>query len=86
MSKFFETLAKREIDNPIILDGIMRNLMKCEEIDPSQHFLESIDIEKLGSEDKIRIYKKTLALLNRGTKSLAKFGAKVEKQNRMMNV
>jgi len=43
--------------------------------------LEDVDFKNLAFEDQLTIYKKLTSLLGRGTKALAKFGAKVAKEN-----
>ena len=79
MSRLVEIMAKPGVSHPLALDVLKDSLLKGEHFDDGKSFPEDVDFKNLAFEDQLKIYKKLLSLLGRGTKSLAKFGAKVER-------
>jgi hypothetical protein len=81
LKKFIEIMARPGTDSPY-LDIMALNHLEREQHKKEPDFLENIDFDNLSIEDKIKVYKKLVYLLNQGTKASTKLLKKIEKQNK----
>ena len=79
--KFVEGLATRGDIDPTVIDGSFRFLISCEtpEMEPR---LGGVDFEKLDTDQRLKLYKKTLNLHNRELKGYAKLLGKMQRQKK----
>jgi len=82
----FKLLSFPELDDNSLVEKLASILLNRKGLKYGPDFLESLELEKLSSEDQAKLYKKALSLIGEGVKAYAKSGGMRSELRKLLGI